>query len=103
MHYDVMFEWHGTLRTWAVETEPRPGIELRARALPDHRLAYLDYEGPISGDRGHVRRVDRGTYEPIHWLPDRVDAVLAGSVFRGLTSIRQMSDQDWLLRLRKVD
>jgi len=25
--------------------------------LPDHRAVYLDYEGPISGDRGSVRRL----------------------------------------------
>lgn len=29
----------------------------------EHRRLYLDYEGPISGDRGSVRRVDAGTYE----------------------------------------
>jgi hypothetical protein len=30
--------------------------------LPDHRNAYLEYEGPISGDRGHVMQVETGTY-----------------------------------------
>jgi hypothetical protein len=30
--------------------------------LADHRLAYLDYEGPVSGDRGIVRRLDTGTF-----------------------------------------
>lgn len=28
--------------------------------LPDHRAHYLDYEGPISGDRGRVTRVAAG-------------------------------------------
>jgi len=28
--------------------------------LPDHRRDYLDYEGPISGGRGVVRRVETG-------------------------------------------
>jgi hypothetical protein len=28
--------------------------------LPDHRPHYLDYEGPISDGRGHVRQVARG-------------------------------------------
>ena len=32
------------------------------RSLADHRLAYLDYEGPISGGRGTVARWDCGTY-----------------------------------------
>ena len=30
--------------------------------LADHRLDYLEYEGPVSGDRGSVRRVDGGQY-----------------------------------------
>ncbi|HRP63571.1 MAG TPA: hypothetical protein PK400_09785 [Phycisphaerales bacterium] len=34
--------------------------ELAATRLPDHRRLYLNYEGPISGDRGHVRRVRAG-------------------------------------------
>jgi hypothetical protein len=32
----------------------------KAERLPDHRLAYLTYEGPISGGRGQVRRVLEG-------------------------------------------
>jgi hypothetical protein len=31
-----------------------------ARRIPDHRTAYLTYEGPVSGDRGQVSRVARG-------------------------------------------
>jgi len=30
------------------------------KRLPDHRHAYLTYEGPISGARGHVKRVQTG-------------------------------------------
>ena len=37
-------------------------VELPAKRLPDHRIEYLEYEGSISGDRGHVRRVAHGTY-----------------------------------------
>ena len=31
-----------------------------ARRIDDHRAEYLTYEGPISGDRGTVRRLTRG-------------------------------------------
>jgi len=30
--------------------------------IANHRLLYLDYEGPVSGDRGHVTRWDWGEY-----------------------------------------
>lgn len=62
-HYDLMLELDGKLLTWAIPEPPRAGLQTAVTKLPDHRLAYLDYEGPISGDRGEVRRVDAGEYE----------------------------------------
>lgn len=38
----------------------REGEELPAESIGDHRAAYLDYEGPVSGGRGHVERLARG-------------------------------------------
>ncbi len=61
-HWDLMFEIAGQLRTWSIPQTPRPGVTVMAELLADHRLAYLDYEGPVSGNRGSVSRVDRGTY-----------------------------------------
>lgn len=62
-HWDLMLESSETLKTWALDELPSPGGVLPALALPDHRLAYLDYEGPISGGRGEVSRWDRGSLE----------------------------------------
>lgn len=61
-HYDVMFEAGEVLRTWAVNDPPDAPGEQAAEPLPDHRRNYLTYEGPVSGDRGEVRRWDEGTY-----------------------------------------
>ena len=77
-----MLESDGVLRTWELRELPAAwaallgqtagqatseaaagGSSVIATPLPDHRLAYLDYEGPISGDRGSVCCCDRGTYE----------------------------------------
>src|SRR5687768_14660009 len=66
-HYDLMLEQDGKLVTWAIPEPPRAGLRTSATKLSDHRLAYLDYEGPISGDRGEVRRVDVGEYEFSQW------------------------------------
>jgi len=60
-HYDLMLEVGDALKTWALPQPPEAGAEMACDALPDHRLAYLDYEGPISGERGSVTRWDRGT------------------------------------------
>lgn len=47
--------------TWE-ETLP---IALPAIRLPDHRVLYLDYEGPISRNRGTVMQVATGVFEPL--------------------------------------
>ncbi len=38
--------------------------------LPPHRREYLDYEGELTGDRGSVRRVDRGHAIVHAWTQD---------------------------------
>ena len=38
-----------------------PGSAMDAVALDPHRAAYLDHEGPVSGGRGRVDRLTRGT------------------------------------------
>ncbi len=63
LHWDFMLEVHGSLRTWRLASQPCPGCAIAATPLPDHRLAYLDYEGPISGGRGSVVCWDRGCYD----------------------------------------
>ena len=61
-HWDFMIELAGALRTWALSEAPIDGLDIEAEPLADHRLAYLDIEGEISGGRGRVTRCDRGTY-----------------------------------------
>jgi hypothetical protein len=65
-HWDFMLEVGDVLRTWALVDEPRVGTPISAEALPDHRLAYLDYEGPVSRNRGCVTRWDAGHYSVEH-------------------------------------
>lgn len=38
-----------------------PGQRVSAQRIADHRPAYLEYEGPISEDRGSVRRLTWGS------------------------------------------
>ena len=61
-HWDFMLEQNDMLRTWALYDEPVVGHSCIAVQLADHRTAYLDYEGPVSGGRGRVTRWDLGTY-----------------------------------------
>lgn len=75
-----MLEHDGVLLTWALEVLPQPwadalglgaghGPDVAAIRLPNHRPHYLQYEGPISGNRGVVRRVGAGEYRLITLTP----------------------------------
>jgi hypothetical protein len=60
-HFDFLIEPETgrELPAWRAPFWPPRGGEIFER-LPDHRSAYLDFEGPVSGNRGHVRRVEAG-------------------------------------------
>lgn len=64
-HWDLMFESEGRLLTWAVDELPVAGAALIGQPLADHRIDYLNYEGPISGDRGSVTRISGGTFRRV--------------------------------------
>ena len=75
-HYDWLFEnptrppTTGDLITFRAPTPisdwpDHQSIDLIR--LPDHRRAYLDYQGPISHNRGHVTRIERFTLTAAHW------------------------------------
>ncbi len=98
LHWDFMLEAGQTLKTWSLpqppgelanETDVDPPMQIEA--LADHRLAYLDYEGPISGNRGRVSRFDRGEYEVIHRDGDAWIVELRGQRLRGRATLRRIS------------
>ena len=64
-HFDLMFETTpgSDLATWRSDRWPIDAPTPLVK-LADHRPAYLEYEGPISGNRGSVRRVAAGWYHP---------------------------------------
>jgi len=67
-HYDFMLETGPSLATWRLASNCLglgEGQSAPARKLPDHRPAYLTYEGPVSGGRGQVRRVCQGAFETL--------------------------------------
>jgi len=74
-HFDLMLEAAGALVTFSSHTPPeaREALPCLVRHLGDHRLAYLEYEGEISGGRGWCRIHDRGSLE---WLEPTDPALL---------------------------
>jgi hypothetical protein len=88
-HFDLMLETGGVLRTWSLAELPTMGKAVPAESLPDHRLAYLTYEGPVSGDRGSVSRVEEGEFEVMAESGELLHVRLAGRVFRGNLELRR--------------
>lgn len=108
-HWDFMLESDGVLWTWELRELPSSwaaalGLEVAsdlntvsAFRLADHRLAYLDYEGPVSGNRGHVTRSDAGNFQWIRQTPERLEVSLDGELLRG--SVTLTRDEAWQLSL----
>ncbi|MFO0838437.1 MAG: hypothetical protein U1D55_07895 [Phycisphaerae bacterium] len=66
VHWDLMIELApgAALATWRLSRDPSLSDELiPAERIADHRRDYLEYQGPISGGRGRVRRIDEGHVE----------------------------------------
>jgi hypothetical protein len=108
VHWDLMLESGESLRTWAIDAPVVAGADLPARALPDHRRIYLDYEGAISGGRGTVRRIDQGVYSAMVWTDDRVRVRLEGTQLVGEAELCQVGENSdrasaWIFRLGNLD
>ena len=91
-HWDFMLEARDALATWSMAEPPDAASAIPAEALPDHRMAYLEYEGPISAGRGSVTRWDHGTFELRRYDRDQVIAVVAGKRLIGEVTIRCTPD-----------
>ncbi len=94
LHWDLMFQHGETLATWAVTQPPDEDGPLAAERLFHHRLAYLDYEGPVSGGRGSVKGWDQGTYELRSRSDDVWTVVLAGRRLVGEATLRRLPDEE---------
>lgn len=113
-HWDLMLERpeasaERRLATWSLLRLPTAwGVALgldsereetvEAARLEDHRAVYLDKEGPLSGDRGSVTRIDGG---PIEWLERSDDLqrvrMLAPSRLAGVCELSRRSGDEWRL------
>lgn len=104
LHWDLLLD-NGEQRvpTWRLRQAPseqpqlEAGMRFAAKAanmekidavkLPDHRRMYLDYEGPVSGDRGQVTRWDAGQYIEIGRQEDVRELRLEGVRLRGFAML----------------
>ena len=112
-HWDFMLEADGVLWTWELLALPAPWLVtigetasgahefVIATRLADHRLAYLDFEGPLTGNRGHVTRVASGEFEILEHTPQRLVIRLADKSLPGTIELAETKQLgQWILGVR---
>jgi hypothetical protein len=122
-HWDLMLESEDGLETWALTQLPSRwhaahartlkifascaamsgGDVVTAEYLAKHRMAYLDYEGPLSGGRGTVTRVASGTFRMSERTESARKLVFDAGTVNGQLLLDQLGKTDVAWRLRAVD
>ena len=106
-HWDFMLEDGGSLKTWALASPLQADEEIQSEQLADHRCEYLQYEGPVSGDRGSVTRWDEGVFEWIHRSKTSLLISIRGKRLSGTANLVRIGKADesaaqrWSVSLRK--
>ena len=105
-HWDFMLESGDVLRTWQLLELPTPWSQASnvssviAHPLADHRLAYLDYEGPLTDGRGNVTQCDAGTYRLLEEQAESLTFQLSGTLLQGPVRLSKLLEAgDWTLEL----
>jgi len=94
-HLDLLLERNGVLRAWRLPADWDGREPIDAVAIADHRLAYLTYEGPVTGDRGAVIARDRGMLEWIEENDGELAVRLAGNWLAGDYRLSPIEGTSW--------
>jgi len=63
--------------------------------LPHHRRTYLRYQGPLTGGRGHVKRIDRGQVVILLWREGRIVLDVTLDRFNGPIELTRVGGTAW--------
>ena len=91
LHLDLFLEAGSALQSWKLPADFSPSMPSPITPGAPHRSLYLDYEGPVSGDRGTVTRWDAGEFE---WIAER-RAQFFGSRLTGIHDWVEAADGTW--------
>lgn len=102
-HWDLLLERGEVCWTWALDKlsgglSPDAGPdEVDVVRLKDHRKHYLQYEGPVSENRGSVQRVLEGVCKWLEVADDRIEVRLEYSGKLCTVLLRHISGDRWIL------
>lgn len=105
-HYDwlLAFDDAGPLVTFRVGQPATDWLDagrLELTRLADHRRTYLTYQGPVSGDRGMVSRVDEGTHQPQVFAMDHILTTVTWRQVTLWTDLTQVTDDRWSMTIEQ--
>ena len=105
VHWDFFLETGEALSSWALAQAPDTPGPIDAESLADHRLEYLDYEGPVSGGRGTVVCWDAGTYQFVRQTDRELVISLEGRRLRGTAMLSRVGDEvrRWRFAMRTTE
>ena len=93
-HWDFLLESGAVLLAWRLSAPPG-GDAVEGEQSFDHRTLYLDYEGPVGGGRGRVKRWDAGTFEWEMRGPDQLVVCLRGDRLRCAFRLERIDGARW--------
>ncbi len=114
LHWDLMLEAGDVLQSWRLAQPPELGVVIEATrsafavaqpvatALGDHRAMYLDYEGPVSGGRGTVKRWDAGEFsDDADSVPEARRLSIRGARVQGGILLAKVDGNVWRFEWRR--
>ncbi len=97
-HWDLLLETPAGCWTWRLRAAPDSPGEISAERIADHRALYLNYEGPVSGDRGVVTQWDAGEFVWLTATADRAAGLMHGKTWCGRIELSADSAGLWWFR-----
>ena len=97
IHWDLMLEVGGVLRTYRLDSPPADivGRTCTATKIHDHPLRFLTYQGSVNKGLGSVRLVDSGTYQLIKDNMESFRLEFNGKILSGEFSLARTKDDAW--------
>jgi bifunctional non-homologous end joining protein LigD len=110
LHFDFRLERDGVFKSWAIPKgiPQKIGVRHLAIEVDDHPLEFGEFEGEIAKGEygaGTIEIWDKGQYEVLEWIDDRIAFTLHGTRVRGtynLIRFRHKGPHEWLIFLRRA-
>ena len=100
VHWDLMLEAGGVLRTYRLDLPPEKLGEqvCTAGQIDDHPLRFLTYQGSVNRGLGNVRIADSGTYSVIEESTESLLICFEGKLLSGEFSLTRQKGDYWEFR-----